>query len=220
VTNGLMFWAVQFLDSGVGAVMNMSLIPLLLLVIGVVYGQERFTVRGLGGIGLGFVGLYLLFPPAGPRFANPMALAGAAAVVVGTVCYAWGAILSRPLLVGRPPMLVGGYVAVIGGAILLPLSLLVERKVEFSHFLELKVLGAWLFMVLGASVIAYTAFLALLRDWGPARAGLYCYISPTIAVIAGALLLGERVTPVDVAGVATLLLAAWLAGSGKRKTVQ
>ena len=39
VTNGLMFWAVQHLDSGVGAVMNMSLIPLLLLVIGVLYGH-------------------------------------------------------------------------------------------------------------------------------------------------------------------------------------
>lgn len=215
VTNGLMFWAVQHLDSGVGAVMNMSLIPLLLLVIGVLYGQERFTVRGLGGIALGFAGLYLLFPPAGPRFADPMALTGAVAIFVGTVCYAWGAILSRPLLTANPPMLVGGYVALAGGIILVPISLLVEPDLHLDRFMEPKVMGAWLFMVLAASLIAYTSFLALLRDWGPARTGLYCYISPVIAVIAGAVFLGERITMVDVAGFAILLLAAWLAGSGR-----
>jgi len=215
LTNGLMFWAVQYLDSGIGAVMNMSLIPLLLLVVGVLYRQERFTARGLGGIALGFVGLYLLFPPTGPRFADPQALAGAAGIVIGTVCYAWGAIMARPMLVAQPPMLLGGYIALLGGVILMPISLALEPMTNLARLFEPPILAAWLFMVLAASLIAYTAFLALLRDWGPARAGLYSYISPVIAVIAGALFLGERITAIDVLAMAVLLLAAWLAGSGR-----
>ncbi len=101
-----------------------------------------------------------------------MVLTGAVAIFVGTVCYAWGAILLRPLLIANPPMLVGGYVALAGGIILVPISLLVEPDLHLDRFLEPKVMGAWLFMVIAASLIAYTSFLALLRDWGPARTGL------------------------------------------------
>ncbi len=175
LANGLMFWGVQYVESGLAAVMNLSLLPLDLLVVGVILGQEKFTWRGIGGIALGFIGLALLFRPTGTRFADPMVLAGAAAIIVGTICYAWGAVLSRPLVQSEPPLLIGGYVALVGGIVLWPISLLVEPAIDPSRFFMLKVFGAWLFMVVAASLIAYTAFLYLLRDWGPARAGHYAY---------------------------------------------
>ena len=51
-------------------------------------------------------------------------------------------------------------------------------------------------MVFVGTFIAYTIFLRLVRDWGAPRAGLYSFVSPVVALILGAIVLGE---PLDLA---------------------
>ncbi|MFX9862949.1 EamA family transporter, partial [Acinetobacter baumannii] len=66
-------------------------------------------------------------------------------------------------------------------------------------------------LLLGGSLVAYTIYLRLLRDWGPARAGAYAFVSPVIALALGAAVLGEQVGPWEASGSARRLVAAWLA---------
>ena len=68
----------------------------------------------------------------------------------------------------------------------------------------------WLFLVLFGSLVAYTIYLRLLRDWGPVRAGSYAFVSPVTAVLVGIFVLHERVSLLDVPGMAAMLAGARL----------
>jgi drug/metabolite transporter (DMT)-like permease len=65
-----------------------------------------------------------------------------------------------------------------------------------------------LFLTFGGSIIAFTLFLYLLRVWGPTRAGLFAFVSPVVALVTGALALGERIDPLQALGAAVLIGAA------------
>ena len=80
----------------------------------------------------------------------------------------------------------------------------------FAAFAEPPVFAGWAFLVLGGSIAAYTIYLKLLRDWGPTAAGGYAFVSPTIALAFGALVLGERYTATEGVGAAIMLTATLL----------
>ena len=71
--------------------------------------------------------------------------------------------------------------------------------------------SGWAFLVLFGSLLAYTYYMVLVRDWGASRAGTYAFISPVIAVALGVAILGEEVRISDMIGMAVMLLAAWQA---------
>ena len=101
----------------------------------------------------------------------------------------------------------------LGGLALTGLSLALERPdaATFAAFLEPRVAAAWLFQIVGGSLVAYTLNFVLLREWGPVRSGLYSFVSPIVASLAGALVLGERFGPVEIAGMAAMLASTLLA---------
>ena len=49
-----------------------------------------------------------------------------------------------------------------------------------------------LFLVGAGSLLGFTIYVRLLREWGAFRAGLYAFVSPVIAVTVGVVVLGER----------------------------
>ncbi len=72
-------------------------------------------------------------------------------------------------------------------------------------------LASWAFLVVFGSLTAFTIYLYLIREWGPARAGLYTFVSPVIALALGSAVLGESLTPLDLLGTALILAGAWIA---------
>jgi drug/metabolite transporter (DMT)-like permease len=206
---GPMFWGVQHTASGVAAVINMSVTPLMLFVIGVVLGAERFERRKLLGVLIGIVGLVLLFWPELQADAHTEAWS-LVALLTGTTVYCLGSVLSGRMLGGLDTVSVSGAVMLIGGFGLALLSALFETvtAATFAALLEPAPLLSILFLTLGGSIIAFTLFLYLLRVWGPTRAGLFAFVSPVVALVTGALTLGERIDPLQALGAAVLLGAA------------
>jgi drug/metabolite transporter (DMT)-like permease len=206
---GPTFWGVQHTASGVAAVINMSVTPLMLFVIGVVLGAERFERRKLLGVLIGIVGLVLLFWPELQADAHTEAWS-LVALLTGTTVYCLGSVLSGRMLRGLDTVSVSGAVMLIGGFGLALLSALFETvtAATFAALLEPAPLLSILFLTLGGSIIAFTLFLYLLRVWGPTRAGLFAFVSPVVALVTGALALGERIDPLQALGATVLLGAA------------
>jgi drug/metabolite transporter (DMT)-like permease len=71
-------------------------------------------------------------------------------------------------------------------------------------------------MTIVSSIVGFTIYLKLLRDWGPFRSGLYAFVSPVIAVGVGVAVLGESFGPWEAAGAAVLMGATALALTGRR----
>ena len=213
-TYGPLFWGMLFVPSGLSAVLDLAIMPMALLVIGAVLGEEWLDRRRMAAIGTGTAGLLLLFGPKaiGAVSGAPGELAGALAILASSVAYAWGSVLARPLLRTFQPEALAGTTMAGGGAALVLLAVAVEP--DATHALR----GAWgtqawlgwLFLVLFGSLVAYTIYLRLLRDWGPVRAGSYAFVSPVIAVLAGVVVLHERFTLLDGLGIAAMLAGARL----------
>ena len=213
VTYGMLFWGMQYIPSGLSSVVNLALIPVGLFTIGLAAGEETYSSRKVGAIALGVLGLIVLFLPKLSFEGNGLALAGMAALVVGTLAYCWGSILSRPLLRTLPPLALSGWLTLVGGAGLLVIALAFEPvdTKTLSAFLSLPVAASWLFLVLGGSIVAFTLYLRLLRDWGPTRAGLYAFVSPIIAVALGVFVFDEPFGVYEILGAILMLFAAAVA---------
>jgi drug/metabolite transporter (DMT)-like permease len=70
-TYSLLFWGIQFVDSGVAGLINLSLIPIGLFVLSILIGDERPSWRHALSLALGTAGLFVLFSngatPSGAR---------------------------------------------------------------------------------------------------------------------------------------------------------
>ena len=210
------------IDSGTAAVLEMGLTPVALLGFALAFGHERGTTRKFLAIAFGIVGLIILFGPgavsawtaedagAGQR------LVGAVAVSTAAIIYGLGSILSRPLLRKYSATSVAGLTTLLGGAMLLVASFAMEPGAgeALRGRWGLAAWSGWLFLVVFGSLVGYSIYMRLLRDLGASRAGMYAFVSPVIAVLLGAAILGEEITLVGVLGMSILLFSAWLAMSG------
>lgn len=204
-----LFWGMQYVPSGFAGVVNLSLIPITLFAFGIFFGFERFTRSRALALALGVVGLLILMRARLSIEPSPLAVAGSLAVIAATFSYSLGSVLSRPLLDQVPSLALAAIHNVIGGAGLAILSAAFEHVTieDVRRLADPPVAASLAFLILFASLVAFTVFLRLLRDWGPYRAGTYAFVSPIIAVGVGMALAGERYTLLECLG-ATLMLVA------------
>lgn len=214
-TYALLFWGAQFVSSGIAAILDLAFMPVALLSIGVLFGEDRFTyTRGIG-VTIGIGGLLILFGPkafGGAAASSTAELLGGTAIVVSALTYSFGSVLARPLLRTYPAFLLSGFMLLGGGLLLLFGSIGFEpgAAVAMSGRWGAAAWASWLFLVLFGSLIAFTIFLQLVEEWGASRAGAYAFVSPAIAVLLGIWVFGEVLTAVDALGMATMLAGAWL----------
>lgn len=214
---GPLFWGMQYVESGLSAVVEMSLTPVALLFCAVVLGEERLTPRKIIALVVGVVGVTVMFLPdlsraAGLQGAGQMRLLGGLAVAVSAFTYALGSVLSRPLLRRYPTTFISGVSMLTGGLALLAASLGIEpgarNALRFAW--NTAAWTGWLYLTVFGSLVAFGLYMKLLRDVGPSRSGNFAFVSPAIAVLAGAVGLHERVPAVTWIGMAVMLSAAYI----------
>lgn len=221
---GPLFWGMQYINSGMAGVLEMSLTPIALLLFALLLREEAWSARRAFAIALGVAGICLLFGP--DMFANASqksidgdrTILGALAVASAAFTYALGSVLARPLLRLYPSFFVAGITTFVGGACLCVYSLCFEEGTLQALLGNwgMSAWAGWLFLVLFGSLIGYTIYMRLLRDIGASRAGAYAFVSPIIAVLLGWAIFSERVEVLDVAGMLIMLVGAYLALFDKR----
>ncbi len=214
VNQVVQLYALRFVSSGIAAVISAALTPLALLSLGWGMGQERITRMRLVAIGIGIAGVLLLFgPQAAQGSLSAAELIGAGGIVVSTLAYCWGSLLIRPMMRRFPPVELAAVTNLMGGLALVTGSLLFEpgalHALNFDWGWEAWL--GWLYLVFPGAIGATMMYYLLVRDWGAAKAGTYAFVSPVIAVIAGVLLLGERIGVFEALGMVTMLSGAALA---------
>jgi drug/metabolite transporter (DMT)-like permease len=206
-------YSLRHVGSGLASVINSALTPISLLGFAVALGQERFSARQAWAIALGVAGIMVLYGPAVMSHTlDTMMLLGSLGIVVGCLSYSLGSVLSIPLMRNMPPTEMAGMTNLIGGLVLLILSLLFEPGAwqAMSFNWGAAAWASWLFLLLPGSLGATVVYFLLVRDWGASRTGTYAFVSPVIAVALGMLVLGEEVHINDAIGMALMLGAAGL----------
>ena len=171
---------------------------------------ERLTPVAWLGLGLGIVGVAALvgFDVGGSD------LGAVAAVGVVVVGYAAGpAILSRPLQ-GLPGIGIMASALTVTALVYVPVVLLsdgVPTTVPSGN-----VVASVLTLGVVCTAAAFMLLFALVGEVGPVRATTITYLNPAVAVIAGAVVLGEPVTIWTVIGFVLVVTGSYLVNRGGR----
>ncbi len=211
---GLLFWGLARSPSGLSAIVNLALMPICIILVGALYGQERITARRLGALGFGIAGLGLLFSGRlGAAQDNAQAIIGLGSVAAATLSYAWGTVISRPLMQAMHPLSLAFWETSLGALGLVFVSLLVEGydPASIAGLTDGRVILGLGILVLGGSLAGFTIYLWLVRDWGAFRAGLYSFISPIVAVAVGVAWADEAFGWPEALGMGVMLTATALA---------
>lgn len=207
VGNGLTCVAEQTLDSGATALI-VAATPLLTVLLSQMMGSRARPLEWCG-IGLGLLGIVLMNLDA--RLASDPH--GVMLMIIA--CLAWAL---ASVLIPRLDLPQGSMSSTIqmlaGGLISLPLALLGGER--FPAEPTAGAIAALLYLVLFGSVIAYSAFVWLLRNARPALATSSSYVNPVVALFLGWLLAGEAVSWPLLAGMSIILLGVALIGWSAR----
>jgi drug/metabolite transporter (DMT)-like permease len=177
---GATAYAQQTVASGLAASF-VAFEPALILLMSLPFGHKP-TRTEWAAILMGAAGVVLLTQGAGFT-ASPN---GLIAMVVATVSWSAGSVLSVYCLKSAKGFTGAAAQMICGGALLLVLSGLTHET--FRPHPGSKALGAWVYLVLFGSVIAYSAFLYLLSHVRMALAMSYTFVNPLIALLCGSML--------------------------------
>jgi drug/metabolite transporter (DMT)-like permease len=210
----IQLYGLKYITAGLGAVISSALTPLALLSFSVALGQERFSPRQLGAILVGIVGVLMLFGPA--ALAGTLDLwkiIGAGGVAIGCLCYTFGSVMTRPMMRTLAPVQLAGLTDLIGGLVMLGVSLTIEPGAAESMRLHWgwPAFVAWLYLLVPGALLSTTMYFLLVRDWGASRPGSFAFISPVIAVVIGCSLFGEELDWGEAVGMILMLAGAFMA---------
>ncbi len=147
--------------------------------------DDRVDALRLAGLLLGLVGVAMLV---GLDFGqlNAGALAEVAVVVIG---YAVAPVIMARRLADLPSIPVVSASLLLTAVGYLPYALL-----RPPHSLPAEAVGSVLVLGTVCTAVAFVLFFALISDIGPARATVFTYVNPAVAVLFGVTVLGERFT--------------------------
>jgi drug/metabolite transporter (DMT)-like permease len=206
VANGLVGIGEQTVPSGLAALL-VATVPLWLLGMDAVLNHARLGWAPLGGLLLGLAGVGLL-SGLGDRSHGISAL-GVFIILGAAAMWALGTIMARRVTLPSSPALASGMQLLCGGAALLALS---AAAGEFGslHLGQIST-RSWLalgYLIVFGSIVAFSAYGIAIRALPTATVATYAYVNPVIAVLLGALILNEQLTPAMVAGGASPTRAA------------
>ena len=171
--------------------------------------SERLGRVGVIGIGIGIVGVALLFGV--DLGGSSEAVLGGLAILLAGLGYAIGAIVAKRKLQDVPPVGVAASIMGLSALLLLP-ALPWTLPAEAPG---LDTVGAMLALGAGGTGIAFLIFYTLNAEVGPSRASIVAYIAPVFSVFYGVTLLDEHFTVGTAAGLVLILSGSWLAADGR-----
>ncbi|MBA2676587.1 MAG: EamA family transporter [Ramlibacter sp.] len=207
----LIAWAEQSVDAGLATILNSASPVLAFLATWLVTRHEQVTRRKLFGVVAGLAGICLIigtsaFGGLGHQLVPQLA------IVAATVCYAGAALYGRAFH-GLPAAVPAAGSMVVGSALLLPASLLVDHPWTLRP--SAASVQALLALAVFSTATAFVIYFRLIKTLGSVATTSVAYLRVPIGVAIGMVFLGESLVPTAwaglvcvVAGVAAMAIPA------------
>ncbi|KAF1011759.1 MAG: putative inner membrane transporter YedA [Pseudomonas fluorescens] len=189
--------------SGVAA-LAVATVPLFTLLCGYFWGA-RNTRLEWAGVVLGILGIAMLNMGSNLQ-SSP---AGAALLLFAAAAWAFGSVWSKHLPLPAGAMASAAEM-LIAGVVLLVLSV-----VSGEHLQSVPPLEGWMalaYLTVFGSIIAFNAYMYLLKHVRPAAATSYAYVNPAVAVLLGIVFVGETIGMEEAIAMLVIISAVVLIG--------
>ncbi len=210
--NGVVAWAEQRISSGLTALL-LTTIPLWMTLLVKIRGgsQVRLSIRVPIGLALGCLGVILLVGPRELAGEKRLDVVGAAALLGASISWAIGSLYQRHAPLPRSPLQSAGMQMLTGGGLLFAASLATGEwtRLHLAEVSSRSVLSIFYLSVFG-SVIAFTAYLWLLRNVSASRVSTYAFVNPVVALFLGWAFAGEGFSQRSLLAAVSILVAVAL----------
>jgi drug/metabolite transporter (DMT)-like permease len=217
ISHGSLHWAEQYVASGLAALL-IATEPMFILVLAWMLGQQRISRVSALGLGLGVVGVGILL---GTELTmTGSSLVGLIAVLVGSLSWATGVVLSPKVKLPEDAVARTGLPLVCGAAMLWVASALTGelRHTQWAS-MSLKSICGLAYLIVFGSIVAFTAYTWLLQRCPPTLVATHTYANPVVAVLLGWLLASEPLTGRVVLALVAILGAIVLIRRGEREVL-
>ncbi len=207
VSNGCNVVALQHVASNVAALLNAT--PALWIAWLGTFGRRATPLSRQAKLGLavGFAGTAMILSP-GPGGSWSAALGWQVLILVGCLGWSLGTIYFRNARIENSATIFLALQMLSGGLALILLAAALGEPMAMQWTAEST--AAFLWLTLMSSCLAYSAYMYLAVHTTPVVVGTYAYVNPGIAAVLGWLVLGERLEPLQLAGMAVILVAVAL----------
>ncbi len=196
---GLNFIAMRSIDAGLASIIA-STMPLWVALIGWSILGEKLRPGAILGLLAGLAGVTIIM---GSRISGGVDLAGLMLCVLGVMALTLATLSVRGASSGGNVLMVVGLQMLVGAAILGLAALLREPwAVDWS----VPLVVAFLYTTLIPGLAATFVWFVLVRRIGPIRAATFHFLNPFLGVAVAAMVLGERIGPLDILGVAIIMV--------------
>ncbi len=198
--------------SSTSLIMTMS--PILIALLGSLFGVERIPWAGWAGIIVAFSGLYLVvFGQAGSPALGGESLTGDLFILGANLCWAVYTVFSRPLLARMSPLKLTTLTFALGALFYFPAG---ARELAATPWSSLSIRG-WAILLYSAVfsfAVGYVIWYSSVKRVGSTKTGIFGYITPVFAVIIAHVFLGEEVHLAQAAGVLVIFAGFYLTRFG------
>lgn len=210
--NGGVTWSEKYIASGLAALL-VATEPLWVVILNWGLTHRRPNWKVLLGVLIGLAGVSLLVSGGlvqgthGPQ-GSRLSLISAAVMILASFAWAAGSVYSSRRPIRATTSMASGMQMLAGGSLLLLLALVAGdfKRLNLDNASWVSI-GAFTYLTLFGSLVAFTAYSWLLNNVTTARAATYAYVNPVVAVLLGWLIANEPLTP------KMMLAAAIIVGS-------
>ena len=215
IGNGGLTYGEQSVESGLAALL-VATVPLWMLVADRILNGRAITLRAAAAIALGVIGVAVLARP------SPAGtVLGVVIILVASASWGAGSVISQRLVLPARPLVGSGMQMLVGGGLLLMLSVVTG---EWSTFTLSQVswasFAALAYLIGPGSILALTCYVIALKNLPTSTVATYAFVNPLVAVALGAWLLDEHLTLSTLAGAAILIVSVALAITARRPRSQ
>jgi drug/metabolite transporter (DMT)-like permease len=205
-------FAIVELSASLAAILAAT-VPLFTVLAAAIWLRERLTVTSVGGVLLGLGGVAVLVG-GGSIPEGRAALLAVGAMLLASLLYALGGIYTRVAFRRTSPLALSIGQELVTGLLMLPLALAAPPAALPSAGVLAATLTLALLMTAGGNLLFFALLAKLARSAiarvGPTRTQTIGFLIPVVALLAGAVLLGEPVGGAALAGLAIIFAGVGL----------
>ena len=184
------------ISSGLASILNATS-PLFTLVVMALAGEEKFYLRRVAGVIVGLIGVIIL-RGGGPGFEGGQGF-GIVFGLAAALSYGIAALVARRNLPDSPPLATATFQLMASSLMMAVVAGILERPWQ----LPMPGMVTWL-AVLGlaalSTALVYIVFFQVLQRSGGTNVMLGTLGAPAVTILLGALVLGEHISPREIAG--------------------
>lgn len=214
--NGVVVWALRFVDSGFAALV-ISAQPLVVLLFMRIFEGKRILPMSMVGVALGLLGIYLLVSQK-EITSQENSILGILMIFACLLSWSYGSLFVSKANLPTNHFVNTGYQMFTAGIILAISSLAFDEPWSSPMSWSTPVQYSMLLLIIFGSIVAFTAFNYLLKVVSPEKVATSTYVNPVIAMVLGWYFLDEQITTQSAIAAVVLLTGVYFINT-RRKLV-